>query len=77
MNQYDEIKNLLKKSKMLFEQKGPVNIAKSIEDDLEKKLGVPIISLIKIDIKTFTPDQIPAELSNIPAIKPGSRFLKT
>jgi hypothetical protein len=37
MNQYDEIKNLLKKSKMLFEQKGPVNIAKSIEDDLEKK----------------------------------------
>jgi len=37
MNQYDEIKNLLKKSKMLLEQKGPINLAKSIEDDLEKK----------------------------------------
>ncbi len=37
MNQYDEIKNLLKRSKMLMEQKGPLNLAKSIEDDLEKK----------------------------------------
>lgn len=34
MNDYDEIKNLLKRSKMLFEQKGPINLAKSIEDDI-------------------------------------------
>ena len=33
-NQYDEIKNLIKKSKMLFEQQGPINLAKSIEDDI-------------------------------------------
>lgn len=36
MNEYDEIKNLLKRSKMLFEQKGPVNLAKSIESDIEQ-----------------------------------------
>jgi hypothetical protein len=34
MNQYDEIKNLLKKSRMLMEQSGPLNIAKSIEDNI-------------------------------------------
>ncbi len=33
-NQYDEIKLLLKRSKMLTEQKGPLNLAKSIEDNI-------------------------------------------
>jgi hypothetical protein len=33
-NQYDEIKLLLKRSKMLTEQKGPINLAKSIEDNI-------------------------------------------
>lgn len=33
-NEYDEIKNLLKKTRFLFEQKGPINIAKSIEDEM-------------------------------------------
>jgi len=33
-NQYDEIKNLLKRSKMLTEQTGPRNLAKSIEDNI-------------------------------------------
>lgn len=51
-------------------------VDRSNDSNLENKLGVPTISLVKIDIKTFAPDQIPAELSNIPAIKPGSRFLK-
>ncbi len=37
INEYDEIKNLLKRSKMLLEQKGPINLAKSI--DLMKKLN--------------------------------------
>lgn len=36
MNDYDEIKNLLKRSRMLLEQKGPINMAKSIEDNIEK-----------------------------------------
>ena len=35
MNQYDEIKSLLKKSRMLMEQVEPLNMAKSIEDEIE------------------------------------------
>lgn len=35
MNQYDEIKNLLKRSRMLQEQVGPINLAKSIEDNID------------------------------------------
>ena len=35
MNQYDEIKSLLKRSRMLMEQTGPINMAKSIEDEIE------------------------------------------
>jgi hypothetical protein len=33
-NQYDEIKNLLKKSKLLQEQIGPINVAKDIEQNI-------------------------------------------
>ena len=35
MNQYDEIKNLLKRSRMLQEQAGPINLAKSIEANID------------------------------------------
>lgn len=35
MNQYDEIKSLLKKSRMLMEQPEPTNLAKSIENEIE------------------------------------------
>jgi hypothetical protein len=35
MNQYDEIKNLLKRSRMLQEQVGPINLAKSIEANID------------------------------------------
>lgn len=40
-------------------------------------LTLPLISLIKLDIPTFKPDALPDELKKIPAVKPGSRFLKT
>lgn len=36
MNQYDEIKMLLKRSRLLQEQVGPTNLAKSIEDNIEQ-----------------------------------------
>lgn len=39
-------------------------------------LGVPLISLLEIDIKSYEPDQLPPALAAIPAIKPGSRGLK-
>jgi hypothetical protein len=35
MNQYDEIKSLLKKSRMLVEQSAPVNIDADIEQDID------------------------------------------
>jgi orotate phosphoribosyltransferase len=39
-------------------------------------LGVPLVSLVKLDIPNYSPDQLPPELAAIPAIKPGSRNLK-
>ena len=48
INEYDEIKNLLKKTRMLMEQNEPLNLAKSIEnkisDDNIKKYGVKHLS---------------------------------
>ena len=36
-------------------------------------IGVPLISLARMDIPAYAPDQIPPELAAIPAMKPGSR----
>ena len=38
--------------------------------------GLPIISATKIDVDPGDEDEIPEELKNIPATKPGSRSLK-
>ncbi len=35
--------------------------------------GVPTASLIRLQVDTFAPDALPADLRAIPAIKPGSR----
>ncbi len=40
------------------------------------EMPVPFAALITLDIPHFPPDQIPASLEGIPAIKPGSRGLK-
>lgn len=39
------------------------------------KLGVPLISLMELSLPLYQPDALPPELSRIPAVKPGSRFL--
>ena len=44
------------------------------EEDL--KLEHPYISLAKINAPIFTREQIPLNLRQIPAVKPGSRFIK-
>ncbi len=36
-------------------------------------LGVPFTALIRIDVPTFSADELPPELASIPAVKPGSR----
>ena len=39
-------------------------------------VGVPLASLAALEIPAFKPDELPPELAQIPAIKPGSRGLK-
>lgn len=39
-------------------------------------VGVPLISLVKMDVKTYEADELPPELAATPAVKPGSRNLK-
>ncbi len=51
-------------------------VDRSGEENLRDKMGVEIISLLKIKVKTFAADNVPDELQNVVAIKPGSRFLK-
>ncbi|MCF6292755.1 MAG: orotate phosphoribosyltransferase [Robiginitomaculum sp.] len=38
-------------------------------------VGAPLLSLAQVDFPTFAADEIPDHLSQIPAIKPGSREL--
>src|SRR6202051_898422 len=36
-------------------------------------LGVPMVSLLSLRVETFEPTKLPPDLSNLPAIKPGSK----
>lgn len=36
-------------------------------------VGVPLVSLLRMDVPAYPADQLPPELAAIPAIKPGSR----
>lgn len=36
-------------------------------------LGVPLFSVIQLNVETFEPDKLPADLAAIPPIKPGSK----
>lgn len=36
-------------------------------------LGVPLFSLIKLNVETFAADNLPPDLAAIPAVKPGSK----
>jgi len=39
-------------------------------------LPFPLISLLTLDVKTYTAEALPAHLAATEAVKPGSRFLK-
>lgn len=41
------------------------------------EVGAPVTALATIDAPTYEPDALPDHLQNIPAIKPGSRGLKS
>jgi len=36
-------------------------------------LGVPFTPLLRLDVPTYRPDDLPPELASVPAVKPGSR----
>ena len=35
--------------------------------------GVPVFSLLRMNVETFAPDQLPPDLAALPAVKPGSK----
>jgi orotate phosphoribosyltransferase len=39
-------------------------------------IGVPLVSLVTMDVPDYAPDALPPELAALPAEKPGSRDLK-
>lgn len=39
-------------------------------------IGVPLVSLVRLDVPDYPADQLPSELAALPAEKPGSRDLK-
>ena len=39
-------------------------------------IDIPLISLANLEVKTFSADNVPDELSDIDAVKPGSRWLQ-
>jgi orotate phosphoribosyltransferase len=55
----------------------PVAVASLIDRRAQNDvtLTLPLISLLKLDIPTYKPEELPEELKAIPGIKPGSRFL--
>jgi orotate phosphoribosyltransferase len=40
-------------------------------------LGVPFEALIQLNFPTYAPEEVPADLAETPAIKPGSRIIET
>jgi orotate phosphoribosyltransferase len=36
-------------------------------------VGVPLVTLCRLDVPTYDPNNLPEELAKIPAVKPGSR----
>lgn len=39
-------------------------------------VGVPLVSLLQLDVPAYAEDELPDDLKRIPAVKPGSRDLK-
>jgi len=39
---------------------------------IKPNFGCPFISLMELDVETFQPNKIPADLAAITAVKPGS-----
>ena len=61
-----------------IEEHGGVIVAEACLVDRscgKAKLDFPLISLLEVEVKTFEENDVPDELKDIPAVKPGSRWL--
>lgn len=57
----------------------PVAVASLIDrraSAAKVELSLPLVSLVEVTFPTFSKDDVPAHLKDVPAIKPGSRWLK-
>ena len=55
-------------------QGNPVAVAMLVDrSDGTLDLGIPTLSLIRLNVETFAPDQLPPDLAATPGIKPGSK----
>ncbi|WP_264331233.1 orotate phosphoribosyltransferase [Wolbachia endosymbiont (group B) of Erebia ligea] len=67
-------KSLLEAVKCAEEKGGKVVAGASlIKRNSETKLPFPIISLIELNIKNYSEEELPSELKQLPIMKPGSR----
>ena len=55
-------------------QGNPVAVAMLVDrSDGTLELGIPTLSLIRLNVETFAPDRLPPDLAGTPGIKPGSK----
>ena len=68
-------KSSLEAAKVVEDMGGKIIGMASIIDRRSENitLPVPLISVLKLDIKTYESNNLPSHLKNIPAVKPGSR----
>jgi len=56
------------------EQGIPLGVAVVVDrSDGTLGLGVPMFSLLRLEVASYPPDRVPPDLAAIPAVKPGSR----
>lgn len=52
----------------------PVGVAMAVDrSGGTLDLGIPSVALLQMQVEAFPPDQLPADLAAIPAVKPGSK----
>lgn len=52
----------------------PLGVAVVVDrSDGSLDLGVPMFSLLRLEVASYPPDEVPPDLAAIPAVKPGSR----
>jgi len=52
----------------------PVGVAMAVDrSGGTLDLGVPMVALLQLEVEAFPPDELPADLASVPAVKPGSK----